>query len=352
MPVHIIPEKSGVSHESAFFLRKRSALEEVPIELAYLLRQTRYALDVSERIANAQCDVALYQYHGEYWLLPYFYQFSEPTGMVYLNVLRPMPRPFGVPFMEATIRRRLKDGIYDLLPFRSLKRASFRKMSTFIAPSHFQLEEARKKGIIGPKKSAVVPLGIDHDRFYPIRKSEDFALYLGRINPHKSLELAVMAMKQASKSCSLIVAGDIDPPFSWYKSQLIDLAEKMGISDRFEIITSPPDSEVVRLMQECSIFLFPSTIDTFGLVVLEAMACGKPVIACNRGGVPEVLGDAGLLLEPSVVEWALAVSRLTSDLSLRQKIGEKALARSKAFSWEKTANKLLNVLRSNSLELD
>jgi glycosyltransferase involved in cell wall biosynthesis len=191
-------------------------------------------------------------------------------------------------------------------------------------------------------------LGIDHDRFYPVGKSEGFALYLGRINPHKSLELAVMAMKKTSKSFSLIIAGDIDPQLSWYKSQLVDLAERMGISDRFEIITSPPDSEVVRLMQECSIFLFPSTIDTFGLVVLEAMACGKPVVACNRGGVPEVLGDSGLLLEPSIDEWSPAVSRLVSDSFFRRKMGEKALGRSKLFSWEKTANKLLHILMGNS----
>jgi glycosyltransferase involved in cell wall biosynthesis len=252
-----------------------------------------------------------------------------------------MPRPFEVAFMEASIRRRLKDGIYDLLPYRSLKRVSFRNLSTFIAPSHFQLEEARRKGIVGTKKSAVVPLGIDHDRFHPLGHSEDFALYLGRINPHKSLELAVMAMKNTPKSFSLIIAGDIEPQFTWYKSRLVDLAERMGISDRFEIISSPSDSKVVTLLQDCSFFLFPSTIDTFGLVVLEAMACGKPVVACNRGGVPEVLGDAGLLLEPSVGEWASAVSSLISNSSLRREMGGKALERSRYFSWEKTTDKLL-----------
>jgi UDP-glucose:(glucosyl)LPS alpha-1,2-glucosyltransferase len=87
-------------------------------------------------------------------------------------------------------------------------------------------------------------------------------------------------------------------------------------------------------------------------VVLEAMACGKPVVACNRGGVPEVLGDAGFLLEPSVVEWTSAVNILTSDSSLRQRIGKKALERSKAFSWGETANKLLNALLGNYLEMN
>jgi glycosyltransferase involved in cell wall biosynthesis len=353
MPIHVVPAKKAVSGKNQpFSNRKENPFLEIPIELAYLLRQTQYALEISESIADEQCDAAVYQYHGEHWLLPYFYCFSKPVGMVYLNVLRPMPPPFNVPFMEAGLRRRLLDGLYASLPFRSLEQVSFKKLSTFLTGSLFQLEQARGQGAVGHKKAAVVPLGVDIERFYPVDKSENFALYLGRINPHKSLELAVMAMKRAPKSCSLVIAGDIAPEHTWYKFRLANLAEAIGVSDRFEIITSPSDSEVVRLMQECSFFLFPSTIDTFGLVVLEAMACGKPVIACNRGGVPEVLGDAGLLLEPSVVDWASAVSRLSSDFSLRQRMGEKALERSKGFSWENTTTKLLNVLLGNSLEMD
>ena len=348
LPVNLVPEKQVITGESPFFARKESTLLKIPIELAYLSRQTSYALEISESIADSKCDVALYQYHGEHWLLPYFYYFAETIGMVYLNVVRPMPRPLGGPFQESTLRRRVIDGLYESLPFRGLKKGSFRKLSEFIAPSSFQLEQARRLGMIGGKKAMVVPLGVDHGRFYPRGESEDFALYLGRIHPHKSLELAVMAMKETPKSFSLIIAGDIEPQHLWYKSHLISLAEKTGISDRFHIFLSPSDSEVVRLIQDCSIFLFPSTIDTFGLVVLEAMACGKPVVACNRGGVPEVLGDAGFLLEPSVEKWRLTVSRLLSDFSLREKIGSNALVRSRLFSWEETTSRLLNAFKQVS----
>ena len=351
MPIHFSQNKNGpsmrASRSSLFSIAKENDILYFPIEFAYLLKQARSALEVSESIADAQCDVALYQYHGEHWLFPYFYHFSKTIGMVYLNVLLPMPRPFAVPYMELSMRRRVLSGIYDSLPFKGLEQNSLRKLGMFLAPSRFQIEQARRIGIIGRKKAAVVPLGVDHDRFYPVDKSDDFALYLGRIHPHKSLELAVMAMKNTPESCSLIIAGDIEPQFLWYKSYLANLAEKMGISNRFEILLSPSDSEVVRLMQKCSIFLFPSTIDTFGLVVLEAMACGKPIVACNRGGVPEVLGDAGFLLEPSIVEWTSAVSRLTSDSSLRRRMGEKAFERSHAFSWEKAANRLLNAVTEN-----
>jgi glycosyltransferase involved in cell wall biosynthesis len=341
MPIHLVPEKQAISGESPLFSRKENALLKIPTELAYLSRQTGYALKMSRNIADDQCDVVLYQYHGEHWLLPYFYHLVKPTGMVYLNVLRPLPRPFGLPFNELTLHRRLTDGFYDLLPFRSLKQASFRKLKTFVTPSRFQLEQAREQGIIGQKNTAVVPLGIDHERFFPADESGNFALYLGRIHPHKSLELAVMAMKKTPESYSLIIAGDIEEQHLWYKSKLENIAREMGISERFKIILSPPDSEVVRLMQKCSIFLFPSTIDTFGLVVLEAMACGKPIVACNRAGVPEVLGDAGFLLEPSVGQWRLTITKLLSDSSLRAKVGSNALRRSKTFSWEKTTRVLL-----------
>ena len=347
MRINIVPGKQALSGRSGLFSRTReNAFLEIPTKLAYLLRQARLVLKVSESIADAQCDVVLFQYHGEHWLFPYFYHLSQPIGMVYLNVVPPMPRPFALPFQELTLRKRITNSLYDSLPLTNLEQGSLQKLSTFMAPSRFQLEQARKQGIIGPKRAAVIPLGVDHDRFYPADKSEDFALYLGRIHPHKSLELAVMAMKKMPESCSLIIAGDIEPQNLWYKYKLLNLAETMGISDRFEIILFPSDAEVVRLMQRCSVFLFPSTIDTFGLVVLEAMACGKPVVACNRGGVPEVVGDSGFLLEPDVSQWSKVVEKVLSDSELRHRIGEKALERSKKFSWELTANRLIQVLEN------
>jgi len=152
----------------------------------------------------------------------------------------------------------------------------------------------------------------------------------------------VMAMKGTNSDASLVIAGDVPDGYQWYKEKLLDLAKKMKVSNKVRIVESPSDLEIVRLMQKCAVFLFPSTIDTFGLVVLEAMACGKPVVACNSGGVPEVIGDAGLLIEPDFLQWQEAVSRLLSDPELRREMGQRSLTRSMLFSWKRTTERLLD----------
>lgn len=308
----------------------------------YGLRQTYLALKLSERIADAGCNAAVLHYHGEHWLLPVFYHLNGSRGAVYLNMVPPRPRPLALPFQESTLERRIADKLISLPPVNRLEGSSAKKISLFLTPSRYQLQQAKLQGVIGQKRSAVVPLGVSHEEFQPTGEEEPFALYLGRIHPHKSLELAIMSMEKAGPDCSLIIAGDVDEHNLWYVDKLLKLADESKVADKLQLILHPSDHQVIRYMQRCSVFLFPSTIDTFGLVVLEAMACGKPVVACNRGGVPEIIGDAGFLIEPKVAEWQKIVTRLFSDSELRHRMGQKALQRSEAFSWESTATKLLS----------
>jgi glycosyltransferase involved in cell wall biosynthesis len=81
------------------------------------------------------------------------------------------------------------------------------------------------------------------------------------------------------------------------------------------------------------------------------MACGKPVIACKAGGVSELLGDSGLLLEPDPQLWQETLGRLMNDSNLRKKLGSNALERSMKYSWESTTNSMLNAF-SNFLHSD
>jgi len=344
LPIEVVTEKGSPPEESthpSLQSRSRNWLLEIVNSFDYYLKQAGLAVKISEKIADMECDAALFQYHGEHWLLPYFCCLNQPVGSVFLNVIPPMPRPMALPFQELTIRRRIADSLLNLSPIGRLKKSSYNKLALFLTPSQFLLEQANKAGIIGQRKAAVIPLGVNHSQFFPTTEEEPFALYLGRIHPHKSLELAVLSMKDALPGYSLVVAGDIEEQHMWYRDKLIGLAEKTGLSGRFNLILHPSDSEVVRLMQACSLFLFPSTIDTFGLVVLEAMACGKPIVACNRGGVPSIVANSGFLLEPNIEMWRTTVRKLLSDSSFRRQMGKKAFERSKAFSWENTTKQLI-----------
>jgi glycosyltransferase involved in cell wall biosynthesis len=319
----------------------KNAIIDLAKHYGYNLMETDFALKTSEKIASMGYEAVLFQYHGEHWLFPIFYHLNQAKGAVYLNMVPPRPRPEALPFQESTLERRIVDKLISLPFVRRFEQTSLRNVGLFITPSEFQLHQAVVQGVVGQKRAAVVPLGVDHSEFCPTGEEEPFALYVGRIHPHKSLELAMMSMKNVNSDYSLVVAGDVDEDNLQYVERLLSLAEVLKISDRFVLILRPSEAQIVRLMQSCSVFLFPSTIDTFGLVVLEAMACGKPVVACNGGGVPEIVGDSGFLLEPRSDLWHEAVAKLLSDPELRRQMGRKALVRSGAFSWGKTAKRFL-----------
>lgn len=352
LPVHLFSKSTdsqSLGRRSQSLMRKYSNLiVKFPTNLTYWLRQVDLVMDMSREIADSQYDVAMLQYHGEHWLMPYFYYLNKPSVVVFMNVTRRIRRSWELPFHELQqlpLRREITDKVLLLPPIGIWERISNRKIRSLLAPSQHILGQVERQGMFGKRKGAVVPLGVNHSEFSPTGEEEKFALYTGRLHPHKSLELAIAAMKGVSQDKYLVIAGDITSDFLWYKEKLIRIAGKIGVADKIKIVESPSDTEIVRLMQRCSAFLFPSTIDTFGLVVLEAMACGKPIIACNRGGVPEVVGDAGYLLEPNIQQWQKTVNRVLSDSGLRRLMRERSLSRSKLFSWKKTTDRLLSSIR-------
>jgi glycosyltransferase involved in cell wall biosynthesis len=353
LPVDVASSRSSSQEGSASVLTRairkfgKNAIINLANNYGYDMIETDFALKTSEKIVSMGYEAVLFQYHGEHWLFPVFYHLNEAKGAVYLNMVPPRPRTEALPFQESTLERRIVDRLVSLPFVRRFEKASLRNVGLFITPSEYQLQQARVQGVIGQKKVAVVPLGVDHSEFYPTGEEEPFALYVGRIHPHKSIELAMMSMKNMNSDYSLVIAGDVDEGNIQYVERLLSLAEELKISDRFELILHPSERQIVRLMQSCSVFLFPSTIDTFGLVVLEAMACGKPVVACNRGGVPEIVVDAGFLIEPDVAQWEKAVTRMLSDSEFRHAMGQKALQRSAAYSWKHTTCRLLEALDTN-----
>lgn len=105
------------------------------------------------------------------------------------------------------------------------------------------------------------------------------------------------------------------------------------------------DAKVATLMAEADAFCLPSFSEGFGLTVLEAMACGAPVVVSTGGSLPEVVGDAGVIVEPTAAAIEAALASVLEDRALAEELGRAARARAEQLSWKRTAEGWLAVLR-------
>jgi len=161
---------------------------------------------------------------------------------------------------------------------------------------------------------------------------EDFVLYVGRLVQTKGLDVLAKAMKGVRST--LVVCGK--GPSSHILKGLPNV----------KLAGHVAEEEKHKLLARCKFLVLPSRIESFGLVLLEAMAHGKPVVATRVGGVPEVVGDAGILVEPGDSRQLRdAMNSLLSDDGLRRELGKKAWARASILSWDRTASEVLEVYR-------
>lgn len=208
---------------------------------------------------------------------------------------------------------------------------------------------------INEEKMVVIPEAAG-DQFKPVadKKKIDkildkyyisgrFILHMGTLNPRKNLEFLIKVFNRVHKlmpDVKLVIAGKK----GWHYENLFDTVRHLGL-EKFVIFTGYiDDDEAPYLYSAADVYTFPSIYEGFGLPPLEAMSCGTPVVASNTSSIPEVVGDAGILLNPTDVEsWVKALLRLLRDDNERKEMSAKSLARAKQFSWTKTARKTVEV---------
>jgi len=189
-----------------------------------------------------------------------------------------------------------------------------------------------------PASKTVSPLSI-HEKKIP----KSFVLYIGGNHPRKNARFILETFGRLSKKIphSLVSVGsDFGKDRHWMESEL---ASKL--QDRFIHLGLVSREQLVTLLQHADIFTFPSLYEGFGLPLLEAMACGCPVICFDTSAMPEVVGDAGTLVTPgNHEEMVEKIISLVSHEERRTDLINKGLERSKAFSWNKSAKELLTVM--------
>lgn len=172
-----------------------------------------------------------------------------------------------------------------------------------------------------------------------------YVLYVGNLKPHKNLGRLLEAYRKVSKRLKgdhqLVLAGKDER----YRPDVEKAVENLDLCELVVLTGFVPDEELPLLHSGAEVLVYPSLYEGFGMPVLEAMACGTPVIASKVTSLPEIVDDAGLLIDPeNTDEIAQAIFLLLTDPALREKLIGKGLERSKHFSVEQTCSKILSVL--------
>jgi D-inositol-3-phosphate glycosyltransferase len=204
-----------------------------------------------------------------------------------------------------------------------------------------------------PDRIEVLPPGVDHRLFSPGDRAAARArlghpgrrvlLFVGRIQPLKGLDLAVQALAEIDDAVLWAVGGPSGADGPDELERVLKLAADLGVSERLLILPPRPHGELVDYYRAADVCLVPSRTESFGLVALEAAACGTPVVAASVGGLRSIVsdGDTGLLVEGrDPLEWATAVALLLDDSELAGSMGAQAAARSGQWSWCMTAARL------------
>jgi len=208
---------------------------------------------------------------------------------------------------------------------------------------------------ISRQKIVVCRLGVEN-HFAPIKDTKyvrekyslraPFILYLGNFRPYKNLERLFQAFAQFVESSTdqryqLIIGGN---DVEFYKRRLRQQVDKLHLEEKVIFLGYVDEDDMPALLSCAELFVFPSLYEGFGLPPLEAMACGTPVLVSNTTPLPEIVGDAGLLVDPyDVNAISAALQRALTDTNLRKRLARKGLERSQQFSWTQTARKMLAV---------
>lgn len=266
--------------------------------------------------------------------------------------------------------------VHDVIPYVMPEYRVSRAMQVNIAVAKQSIRFA--KAIITPSQHAandvIRVLGVPRDKVWityeaadasyaPLRNDQKadravldrhsitgkYIFNVGGLDVRKNVPALVRAFAEicmdGDPDLQLVIAGAEHSSNSVIYPPLTPLIKEFGLERRVILTGRVSEDDKIALMQRAEIYVTPSLYEGFGLTVLEAMACGVPVIAANRTSLPEVVGDAGMLVEPRVPELTSAIRILLASSDLRSKLSAHGRERSSSFSWSTTARETVAVYR-------
>jgi glycosyltransferase involved in cell wall biosynthesis len=180
----------------------------------------------------------------------------------------------------------------------------------------------------------------------------DYILFVSTIEPRKNIPFLLEAyarMKDTWKGSGAVPRLVLAGKKGWLYENIFAVWQELGLGDAVLCTGAVPPDDLPGLYSGALFFVLPSLYEGFGLPVLEAMSCGAPVITTKTSSLPEVAGDAAILIDSQdIVGLASAMLRLCQDSALRQEMSARGLAQAARFSWERAARETLDVYRAVS----
>lgn len=297
---------------------------------------------VSQWLRQRAFNSAVQRYHPALYHEPNYLplDFNGPTVVTVhdLSVIR---------YPESHPKDRVKQ-------FERLLSGAVHRADAIIVDSDFIRGEVIDYFSVSPDKVFTTLLGVGQE-FYPFAPDniastlsshnlgyKSYLLVVGTLEPRKNLPLILEAYKALSPELRelfpLVIAG----MRGWNLEQFDKELQGMVQSGQVRLLGYVRDSDLPKVYAGAKVFLFPSKYEGFGLPPLEAMASGLPVLASNRASIPEVVGEAGILLDPDdPIEWTNAINSLLEDDEQEHRLSNLSLARAHTFTWERCAEQTL-----------
>lgn len=226
---------------------------------------------------------------------------------------------------------------------------TYRDSSLIVTPSKSSAEDLHRRCRVPLGRIRIVPLAVDPSQYSSTSERDSSKLirilFVGPHEPRKGLANLIEAMarlRRADANAALTTVGR-----GPMMKELKELAVRLGISDSVDFMgyVHPDSGQLPLIYREADIFAFPSSLEGFGLVLLEAMASGLPIVASDASAIPEVVGDSGILVPPGDVDaLANALESLISNPSLRKELGERGRRRVESrYSWQRVLPQVVEV---------
>ena len=233
----------------------------------------------------------------------------------------------------------------------ALDYAGVRRAAGVIAVSHSTKRDVVEHLAVPEDRIAVVYPGVERALFRPVeRRLFDFpyVLFVGSEHPRKNLGTLLRAFRYLAgerpfRELRLVKVGAAGRGGAAFRERTERAVRDLGLDGRVVLTGRLSDEELAACYSGAGCLALPSFAEGFGLPPLEAMACGCPVVVSDRGGLPEAVGDAGLIVDPQRAEALASALREALDPRAAVELRRRGLERASRFSWERTATETMNV---------